>query len=60
MLMERIILHCDLNCFYASVEMAENPELRKVPLVVGGDQEKTAGNRAYKELPGKAIRNNNR
>ena len=25
---ERIILHSDLNCFYASVEANENPELR--------------------------------
>jgi DNA polymerase-4 len=41
--MERVILHCDLNCFYASVEMAENPELKKVPLAIGGDQEQRHG-----------------
>lgn len=22
---ERVILHCDMNCFYASCEMAYNP-----------------------------------
>lgn len=25
---DRIILHSDLNCFYASVEVNENPKLR--------------------------------
>ena len=25
---QRHILHCDCNCFYASVEMQEHPELR--------------------------------
>ncbi len=35
--MERTILHCDLNNFYASVECRDRPELAKVPLVVGGD-----------------------
>lgn len=24
---ERTILHCDMNCFYASVEMLHHPEL---------------------------------
>ena len=26
--MDRIILHCDLNSFYASVELLDHPELR--------------------------------
>ena len=26
--MERIIFHCDLNSFYASVELLDHPELR--------------------------------
>jgi len=25
--MKRVILHSDLNCYYASVEMNEHPEL---------------------------------
>ena len=35
--MARIILHCDLNCFYASVELLSHPELREVPVAVCGD-----------------------
>ena len=34
---DRIILHCDLNCFYASVELLSHPELRDVPVAVCGD-----------------------
>jgi DNA polymerase-4 len=32
-----IVAHLDLDAFFASVEELENPDLRKVPLVVGGD-----------------------
>lgn len=31
------IIHLDADCFYASVEMLKNPELRNVPLAVGGE-----------------------
>lgn len=41
--MPKIILHCDLNCFYASVEMLYNPELRNVPMAVAGDIENRHG-----------------
>ena len=37
--MERTILHCDLNNFYASVECAKDPSLRNIPLAIAGDQE---------------------
>jgi DNA polymerase-4 len=32
-----IVAHLDLDAFFATVEELENPELRRVPLVVGGD-----------------------
>jgi DNA polymerase-4 len=32
-----IVAHLDLDAFFAAVEELENPELKKVPLVVGGD-----------------------
>ena len=35
--MDRIILHCDLNCFYASVELLSHPDLRDIPTAVCGD-----------------------
>lgn len=37
--MERVILHCDLNSFYASVEELYHPEYRNLPLVVAGRAE---------------------
>lgn len=35
---ERVILHCDLNSFYASVECLYDPSVRELPVVVSGDQ----------------------
>ena len=35
--MDRIILHCDLNCFFASVELLSHPDLRHLPVAVCGD-----------------------
>ncbi|GHU67667.1 DNA polymerase IV [Clostridia bacterium] len=40
---DRIILHCDCNSFFASVEETFNPELRKVPMAVAGDPAKRHG-----------------
>ncbi|MBR5341338.1 MAG: DNA polymerase IV [Erysipelotrichaceae bacterium] len=40
---KRTILHCDLNCFFASVEMLYNPELRNIPMAVAGDPENRHG-----------------
>ncbi|MFA6239191.1 MAG: DNA polymerase IV [Bacteriovorax sp.] len=30
------IIHVDMDCFYAQVEMRDNPSLRDVPLAIGG------------------------
>ncbi len=30
-------IHIDMDCFYAAVEMRDNPELAKVPMAIGGN-----------------------
>ncbi|MDR2089862.1 MAG: DNA polymerase IV [Clostridiales Family XIII bacterium] len=35
--MDRVILHCDMNAFYASVELLARPELAERPVAVCGD-----------------------
>lgn len=34
---QRKIIHIDMDCFYAAVEMRDFPEYRDIPLAVGGD-----------------------
>lgn len=36
----RKILHADCDCFYAAVEMRDNPRLRDIPLAIGGSAER--------------------
>ena len=43
MAQERALLHCDMNCFYASCEMAYHPELQGKPIAVCGDPERRSG-----------------
>ena len=41
--MSRVILHCDANSFYASVEMLYDPTIRDKPVAVGGSVEQRHG-----------------
>ncbi len=40
---DRVILHCDCNGFYASVETLLRPELKTVPMAVSGDPKSRHG-----------------
>ena len=51
---ERVIFHCDLNSFFASVELLEHPELRHLPVAVCGDPEGRHGIVLAKNDPAKA------
>ena len=41
--MDRTILHCDMNAFFASVELLEHPELRDKPMAVCGNPKNRHG-----------------
>ena len=53
--MDRIILHCDLNSFYASVELRSRPDLRNVPVAVCGDPTSRHGIILAKNEPAKKF-----
>ncbi|WP_341503152.1 DNA polymerase IV [Gallaecimonas sp. GXIMD4217] len=36
----RKIIHVDMDCFYAAVEMRDNPALRGIPLAIGGSPQR--------------------
>ena len=53
--MDRIILHCDLNNFYASVETILHPEYKGKPIAVCGDPKKRHGIVLAKSQPAKIM-----
>lgn len=53
--MSRVILHVDMNNFYASVECMLNPELRGKPVAVCGDEDHRHGIVLAKNYPAKAC-----
>ncbi len=53
--MDRVILHCDLNCFYASVELLSRPELKNIPTAVCGDPTSRHGIILAKNEPAKRF-----
>lgn len=52
---ERVILHCDLNNFFASVASIGHPELREVPMAVCGSIEERHGIVLANNYPAKAA-----
>ena len=53
--MESIILHADLNSFYASVECLYNPSIRDLPVAVCGSVENRHGIVLAKNQPAKMV-----
>lgn len=51
--MERVILHCDMNSFYANVELLDYPELLDVPVAVCGNPSSRHGIVLAKNQPAK-------
>ncbi|MCK5818900.1 MAG: DNA polymerase IV [Psychromonas sp.] len=39
---QRKIIHIDMDCFYAAVEMRDNPQYRDMPLAIGGETDRRA------------------
>jgi DNA polymerase IV (DinB-like DNA polymerase) len=41
--MTRIILYCDLDCFFAAVEIRDNPQYKNKPVIIGADPKEGKG-----------------
>lgn len=54
-LMNRVILHCDLNSFFASVELLSHPEFKNLPTAVCGDPASRHGIILAKNDPAKKF-----
>lgn len=37
---QRKIIHIDMDCFFAAVEMRDNPDLQSIPLAIGGESDR--------------------
>ncbi len=37
---QRKIIHVDMDCFYAAVEMRDNPALKNIPIAIGGSSDR--------------------
>ncbi len=53
--MDRVILHCDCNCFFASVELLSHPDLIHLPVAVCGDPNERHGIILAKNEPAKKL-----
>lgn len=53
--MDRVILHCDMNSFFASVELLSHPELKNLPVAVCGDPDSRHGIILAKNEPAKKF-----
>lgn len=51
--LNRTILHCDCNCFFASCELLTRPDLQDIPVAVCGDPEERHGIILAKNEPAK-------
>jgi DNA polymerase IV len=40
-MLNRKIIHIDMDCFYAAIEIRDNPTLKNKPVAVGGDSERS-------------------
>ncbi len=40
---DRVILHCDMNSFFCSVELLSHPELKEKPVAVAGSADQRHG-----------------
>lgn len=54
--MDRIILHCDMDSFYASVELLDYPELKDKPVAVCGNPKNRHGIILAKNTPAKKFK----
>lgn len=53
--MDRTIMHCDMNGFFASVELLSRPDLKNIPMAVSGNPESRHGIILAKNEPAKKF-----